>query len=1507
MADNNALRRIPVELSLKANVKPIGIRVNGTKKSSKPNVAEAAAPLVSSVMPDVPSTTPVPTSVQTSVPKGIPKIVKSAKTDVIQSDVPIAPVTLPVEEVLEVKEDTPPVKKKYIEKPIGQSVAAAVEVLEEKEEMLPVMIRPTLSQGDCFYSSIFRSLQERDGLLEKIGTCLTLNTENETIFIQSLRNKIAERVVSGNLPFSNQANGRLDMYDSLVQYTNNAQTYTQITKGFPKWFKMEFGEHGENLGVRESFCQRLALHIRTSGEWVGEIEVQITKEELERCNVTIDIRRSNAEEKLYKTRGGNDVIYLYNPSELHYEYFSFDAMPPNNLPNNVNKLHSLPNSNEQSHDMLDEHHNEDIKQKTRDTLQKELEMCKEQCKKIDKELKDLNEFELHQKIEGITLSDDKKLFDLLVERILDPSPDWKSKIDTLINIPHDTTGKILRGGDYFEALFQIAVAINILPQFNGKMVRFHDIKKYKRPVEWPNYLYTKTIKNSGGAETGISDITFELFSADDKSDGADSYKKYDCGCVPTPPKKRGNPFYFVSVKGFKHEKSIKGDYDIPLLNNQISIDELSHIENKHIVVCVRDEEAFKQRLKNMQIEFLKNKIHGNHIIGYEPMMRAFTQFRISFFNRIQDELTSDVIQQEITKLYPPDVIHKPSLSLYFHQELVVRAVTERIAENNNPSNPHFMCIGVLPRGGKSFIAGGIINRHKSKIQKQTGYNVLFLTSAVSETRDQFKSDLIDKFSDFSDFQFIDVVKKEHPDTKPNKFYFISRQLSTLREEAAEEQGQKAQSNVLEILQSRLGHLPEIDLIFFDEAHIGISSESVKSNFQKAFDRFKIPIILMTATYKKPSNVLDSNKDLFVWDIDDINDMKRLPILGLNGFIEQKPDILERYPELAIQILQRRMALSETLESISKPYLQFPKENYISLTFAPEAIQRMILSENGYTYEKAFKMQVDDKVLLDGSKFMEWEAMLINRSQALQLRQFMTPEIDYQDEEEQEHPILQDKERKYRALNQIFRIAQRNKSRPLQGNPFSILMFLPFGQNMKIGELCRVWASFMMKSKYWRENFVFLTLSAYIHPSYKRDSDITIQSAVKKGICHREDHYHTHSDLKQFITEVEYEALRDGKGLVILSGDVAKMGISLKCVDVVFLMSNIVDADDIIQKTFRAMTDDAPHKKDGFIVDLNVTRIIKAKYEYDLDKDKLRVHKKVIPSVAQRLQRQYEQANWGVDDFIEDHPDKSFTDVMNEIKKRVLDNLEKRILGEFDSTIKKMEERQMSLIRINNSELYQAITNVLQITAPPKKKKTPTSAILSKNPSIPSQSTIPGAANPGAANPGAANPGAANSGAANPGAANPGLPRLQASEIESKMKSILKTFINALVIKSVEPWDKTMNITYLIDKYKQDRDLIKGKQPDCNCSKNNNCKKDHRNLYEAAFCELNGYAMVQISKDNSTYNYDIHTEIMNIIEQIFEMPVFITEWNMYIENLLKEIKLPKQSAGLRRTRKKRGIR
>ena len=75
--------------------------------------------------------------------------------------------------------------------------------------------------------------------------------------------------------------------------------------------------------------------------------------------------------------------------------------------------------------------------------------------------------------------------------------------------------------------------------------------------------------------------------------------------------------------------------------------------------------------------------------------------------------------------------------------------------------------------------------HKKLLHKKSGYNVLFLTSAINETREQFKKDLINKFSEFDDFNFIDVVLSSRGDSveqstsKPNNFYFVSRQLSSL--------------------------------------------------------------------------------------------------------------------------------------------------------------------------------------------------------------------------------------------------------------------------------------------------------------------------------------------------------------------------------------------------------------------------------------------------------------------------------------------------------------------------------------------------------------------------------------------------------------------------------------------------------------------------------------------------------------------------------------------------------
>ena len=1101
-------------------------------------------------------------------------------------------------------------------------------------------------------------------------------------------------------------------------------------------------------------------------------------------------------------------------------------------------------------------------------LNKKVEQCKKECDQLQKEKKGLDDFMEKKKIEGITLSTKQTLIDLLIERVLDPSSEWRNKIDMLIHIPtslkDDEDRKYLRGGDYFEALFQLAIAIGVLPMFANQYVRFHDIRKYVRLKPFHNYLHTKTIQNSGGKEQGISDITFET-SPNEIFEPSHVKQSYACGENPKKYVASTNPFYFISVKGFKREKSIKDEYDVPLLSQQIV---LFPEKNKHIIVCVQNKKQFLANLSRIKIDFLKHSI--DYVIGYDEVMEAFEQFRINFFRRAG----SADIAGEVLALFPPDTIYKPSMNLYFHQELVVDSVLQRI-KDVQLNRTHFLCIGVLPRGGKSFIAGGIIDAHKKQIQKQKkGYNVLFLTSAVSETIEQFKEDLIEKYVEFADFQFVDV-RKYKPSDHPNKFYFMSRQLAGQEQEEVEEgiDGIANMNEMFDTLKDKLGVIPELDIIFFDEAHVGITKQ-MRSNFQRSFELFKTPVVMMTATYKKPSLLLDSTKDLFIWDLQDIKDMKNLPILGLDEFKSQEPDVLARYPN-AFGLLKKRVGMGEKLEQLAKPYQDFPTPNFISLTFSPDTIQQLIKSGTGFNMEQVFKLKLkkdrgDLEIdLANPNQNSQWGELLANRDHAIRFRQFMTPEQDSENAGDKQFPFLQNKERKYRALNQIFSIAQKNGSRPVQGKPFSILMFLPFADNdTPIGELCRVWGSFMLESKYWRENFVFLTLSPYNNKDYKRDPGITIKRAVEKGLCHREDHPEYNLKLKKLILEVEQEALRQGKGLVLLTGNVAKMGISLKCIDVIFLMTDHGDADDTIQKMYRALTDDPPYKKDGFIVDMDVKRVIKAMFEYDLEKDKTRHHTIVLPTVSERIQKVWELCNWGQDSFMEDHPEMDLNDIMDAIKRLVLTKVEDEILYKFGKEYKDIETTQMNLIS-EDSELYSDMMTTLQNTtskSKSKSKKGKAITLAERGTHIPGNTDL--------------------------NAVNEQVPKdtfLTPEEIEKKMGSIIKTFVNALVIKSSEPWNNSLNLVALLDKYYRDKEL--SGDVDCECEDTEDCKKEHNNLYEAAFCELRNYAIITFEeggKKKEEYNPKLHKEIMRLVEDVFKTTTLFVEWNMYIETLLREI-------------------
>ena len=1123
-----------------------------------------------------------------------------------------------------------------------------------------------------------------------------------------------------------------------------------------------------------------------------------------------------------------------------------------------------------------------------DVLNNKLAECNKACLEIKKQINVM----ISSERLPYELDNSDKLIDLLEKVIL--HPEWKERISNLIHISTSVTGQDrLRGGSYFEAIFQLAIAIGALPQFKSKFVRFYDISDYKNLIAIPNYLHTKPVKNEGVSETGISDITFEV--SDTPFDYQDNYEvagsipsnKYECGTVPKSSEsvengvtKKKNPLYFISVKRFlKKEKSVAKEYDIPILNQQLQ--ELAD-GPKYIMVGVKNKGKFLSNLSRTHIDFIKTSIQ-ERVIGYEEIIEAFSEYRLTFFNKpdIGVDATPEVISAKLKELYPMKKTQKPILSLYFHQELVVGSVMNRLKTVEIRDKPHFMCIGVLPRGGKSFIAGGIIDSHRKLKGKDSGYNILFLTSAINETRAQFREDLIQMFSEFDDFNFIDVVLSSGGDglsgtgSKKNNFYFVSRQLSSLKEQLDGEGNPTSigEPDILQRLERKLGTRPEFDICFFDEAHVGIKSGVVRKNFQKTFEQYKMPIILMTATYKSPASVLDSSLDLFVWDLQDIKDMKSLPEIGLDAFLAKRPDILERYPVTAETILRNRLKVGQTEEQIAKPYVNFPNPNFISLTFTPDTIANLLKEGGGYDYSKFFEVNKNDGMLSDNKEHTNWHTLLVNKEHALMLRDFMTPVMEKR--EGGGDGILEGKDRKYRALNQIFNIAQKHGGRPSQSKPFSILMFMPIGESA-IGELCRVWASFMYQSPYWRDNFVFLTLSVY--SNHKKTPHQTFKTAVEKGICHREDFDKV--DLKSIIINIEREALKQGKGLVILSGDVAKMGISLPCVDVVFLMTSNPDADDIIQKMYRALTDNPPYKKDGFIVDLDVKRVIKAMFEYDLEKDKLRIKTKKTPSTEERLMKTFELCNWGQDAYTEDHPEMSFDDIMNEIKRKVIGDLEKKVLSEFSERSSKLDAEQIKIIR-NDSDLKMLMITTLSNTASAQDKrgaKPKSTTMAQRGQNVPASSGAPAAMGVTTV-PGTVGENAGTSAIQQPQPAPPKI--LTPEEINKKMMNITKTFINTLVIKSAEPWTPRMNLAKLLYKYTENKGES-GWPVECNCSSEEDCKAEHTNLYDAAVCELKVYANTADGK----YDETVHKSIMNLIDKIFENSTLIVEWNIYIEKLLK---------------------
>ena len=82
------------------------------------------------------------------------------------------------------------------------------------------------------------------------------------------------------------------------------------------------------------------------------------------------------------------------------------------------------------------------------------------------------------------------------------------------------------------------------------------------------------------------------------------------------------------------------------------------------------------------------------------------------------------------------------------------------------------------------------------------------------------------------------------------------------------------------------------------------------------------------------------------------------------------------------------------------------------------------------------------------------------------------------------------------------------------------------------------------------------------------------------------------DIKDEILKQQIITKSEGKqGLILLAGNMLSLGITINnSCDVVMLMNNTLSSDNLMQQMYRCMTE-GQNKKNGFVVDLNISRVL----------------------------------------------------------------------------------------------------------------------------------------------------------------------------------------------------------------------------------------------------------------------------------------------------------------------------
>jgi len=338
---------------------------------------------------------------------------------------------------------------------------------------------------------------------------------------------------------------------------------------------------------------------------------------------------------------------------------------------------------------------------------------------------------------------------------------------------------------------------------------------------------------------------------------------------------------------------------------------------------------------------------------------------------------------------------------------------------------------------------------------------------------------------------------------------------------------------------------KLDIIGFDENHFSGTTDLSKSILDSYSSKNTIKVYL-TATYNKPLREWNIPEECqMYWDIEDEQICKSILVDETN--IEK---LKEKHGDTSIAATIKYFTdKGYDINDIFKPYENMPDLYLITTMFDSQRYDiikdKIMGSKYGFCFDVLFALNKQK------TKFQfENEVKTVLR--------FISGSNKEQDFRNGDKSMF----------SRILKICSDKETR----KPFTQIWFLP---SDNINEISKCLEQ-LMKEDNVLKKYNVLCIN-------RKNKDLA-------------------KDIKDDITKQEKIAKAEGKeGLILLAGNMLTLGITLNMCDVVALMNNTLSSDKVLQQMYRCMTEGS-QKKFGFVVDLNISRVLNTCVNYTIYKN-----------------------------------------------------------------------------------------------------------------------------------------------------------------------------------------------------------------------------------------------------------------------------------------------------------------